>query len=245
MSLDAFDAAGVEVSNDYEYYGKILIDCAFMVFPGEKGSGVKPVPYDPQAHQGLRPFVQIDMQLDALPECKVQYAVKGNWPNYSQDWNKITMPSIRALGFVKDDGGLDLKKFNGTWVKCTKKTGYRKNQDPTKENYKTLVFLSSYATEQECHDAFETEHGSSAGAIDAEMGTGTVDTGQGSGKLDPAALAFVAYIVKEKARELGSDEVKVREAVKAWLAANADTCKGLTVETPEVEELIMTSCLPF
>ncbi|MBQ1507091.1 MAG: hypothetical protein IIZ36_01545, partial [Ruminococcus sp.] len=132
-SYDPWEAAGTEPTNTREYYGQILMDCVAMVFPGEKGSGQRPVVYDPTRHAGKRPFTQITATLDPLPEMGLTRETSSNWQNYSSDWLKITMPSIKNLGaFSNDKGGVDLRKFNKQWVKFQFVPGFVKNKDPEK-----------------------------------------------------------------------------------------------------------------
>ena len=82
---NAWKMAGSEPANTREYYGQILIDCVLMVFPGEKGSGQAPEPYDKAKHGNKRPYVQISATLDPLPEMQLARETSSRWQNYSAD----------------------------------------------------------------------------------------------------------------------------------------------------------------
>ena len=135
--MDPWEAAGIEYVPTYEYYGQIQINPVWMVFPGEKGSGQRPVPYNPQAHKDKRPFLQIEARLAAIPDQKLSFAMEMKWAQFDQDYQKISMPSIRKIGFVTPDGKADLKRLNGQWVKFESVEGFRQNKtSPEKGNYR-------------------------------------------------------------------------------------------------------------
>ena len=224
---DPWKAAGSESVNTREYYGQILVECVAMVFPGEKGSGQKPVAYDPKIHQGKRPFTQITMKLDSLPEMQLSTETSKNWQNYSADWTKITMPSIRKLGFVTKEGECDLLKFNNSWVKFRFIPGFTKNRDPEKPNYKTMEFLAVYKNEAECRKAYLTENGQDSEPSHTEPKST-------SNEAVESALKFVRSIA-ENAMKAGNP---VGEAVDTFLAQNAAACAGLKIDSPEIQALL-------
>ena len=225
---DAWNAAGTEYVSKREYYGRILVDCVAMVFPGAKGSGQKPVPYDPTVHTNARPFTQISLQLDPLPEMNLSYPIERNLSNFDQDWNKITMPSIRQVGFVTADGKCDLRKFDKSYVKFEVIPGFRKNKDPQKENYTTIKFTGAYKSEAECRKAYLEENGA-----DAELGpvTPTEQTDNST------AMSFVKAVIKES-RATGNDVGGILDDVKKFISDNKEVCGGLSITSPEVIDAI-------
>ena len=229
-SYDAWNAAGTEYVSKREYYGRILVDCVAMVFPGQKGSGQKPVPYDPQIHQGARPFTQISLQLDPLPEMNLSYPIERNLSNFDADWNKITMPSIRQVGYVTADGRCDLHKFDKSYVKFEIIPGFRKNKDPNRENYTTMKFTAAYKSEAECRKAYLEEYGGDA-EYQAETSTTTeqVDTS--------TAMPFIKAVIKES-RGKGKDVGGILDDVKKFIADNKEVCAGLSITSPEVIDAI-------
>ena len=232
-SYDAWSSAGTEYVSKREYYGQILIDCVAMVFPGPRGSKERPVPYDPQVHKGMQPFTQITMTLDALPEMQLSRPVECNWSNFDQDWNKISMPSIRQLGFVTADGRCDLRKFDHSFVKLEYIPGFRKNRDPEKDNYKTMKFSAVYADEKACRTAYLDENASSAEfsmPIAEEPVTATEES-------KASAMLFIKAVIKDS-RGKGKDISGILDDVRKFIAENQSTCAGLTITSPEVIDAI-------
>lgn len=229
-NYDAWNAAGTEYVSKREYYGRILVDCVAMVFPGAKGSGQKPVPYDPTIHANARPFTQISLQLDPLAELNLSYPIERNLSNFDADWNKITMPSIRQIGFVTADGKCDLRKFDNSWVKFEIIPGFRKNRDPSKENYTTMKFTAAYKDEAACRKAYLEENGA-----DAEFTTTTAPATESADA--SAAMPFIKAVIKD-ARNKGKDVGGILDEVKKFIADNAEVCAGLSITSPEVIDAI-------
>lgn len=229
QAYDPWEAAGLEPVNTREYYGQIDVDCVAKVFPGEKGSGLKPEVYDPVRHAGKRPFTEIAIRLNPLAEMQLANETKKTWQNYSSDWLKITMPSIKRLGFTLPNGGADLKKFDKQYVKFQFVEGFSKNKDPEKPNYKTMEFLEVYKDKAECLKAYLAENGD---ANNAET-----PAAQPQSTSDPAvksALVFVRSIA-ENAMKIGDD---VPEAVDKFLTQNVAACAGLKIDSPEIQALL-------
>ena len=229
-TYDAWNAAGTEYVTKREYYGRILVDCVAMVFPGQKGSGQKPVPYDPSIHGNARPFTQIELQLDPLPEMQLSFPIERNLANFDADWNKITMPSIRQIGFVTADGKCDLRKFDKSYVKFEIIPGFRKNKDPNKENYTTMKFTGAYKTEADCRKAYLEENG--ADAEYAPASTTTEQTADTS-----TAMTFIKAVIKD-ARSKGKDVGGVLDDVKKFMDDNKEVCSGLSITSPEIIDAI-------
>ena len=226
QNFDVWAAAGTEPTNARMYYGQIKFDLVAMVFPGEKGSGMKPVLYDPSVHQGKQPFVQITARLNPLAEMQLTRDTYSTWQNYNADWVKVTMPSIRKLGVVNADGSCDIKKFDGSWMKFRFVPGFTKNRDPEKPNYKTMEFLAVYKDKKECQKAYLAENTSSAEKKAEPQPTTNPAT--------ESAMKFIRSIA-ENAMKSGND---VDEAVDKFLAENSAVCAGLTISSQEVQALL-------
>ena len=231
-NFDAWSMAGTEYVSKREYYGQILVDCVAMVFPGPRGSKERPVPYDPEIHKGMQPFTPINMTLDPLPEMQLSRPVESNWSNFDQDWNKISMPSIRQLGFVTPDGRCDLRKFHKSYIKLEYIPGFRKNRDPEKDNYKTMKFSAAYADEKACRAAYLEEN-----SANAEFSAPVPEAAPASEDAKASAMIFIKAVIKDS-RSKGKDVSGILEDVRKFLSENAGTCAGLAITSPEVIDAI-------
>ena len=231
QTYDAWEAAENAKPVERAYYGKAMVDCVALVFPGK---GQKPVVFVPGQYPGARPFTQITIQLDPLPEMQLSRPVSSNWQDWSADWMKITMPSIKALGFTKQNGGADLRAFNGQWIKFVFEPGFTKNRDPEKPNYKTMKFCGLYPDEDACRKAYLQENTSAAGIGAVPQGA-AVNTEPA--KKDPAVTAALAF-VRSIAENAMKAENPIPEAVDDFLKKNAAACAGLTIESPEIQALL-------
>ena len=233
---DPWDAMGTEYVPTYEYYGQVSINGLWMVFPGEKGSGQKPVPYNPQTHAGMRPFLQIEARLAPIPDQQLSFAMEMRWTNFDQDWNKITMPSIRALGFIRQDGVCDVKKLNSTWVKLESVEGFRPNRsNPEKGNYKTWKFTAAYTDREACRQAFLAEHPASNSQQTAAQATATA--APANDPMKTMALKFIETTIQE-AYKAGAQYEEAVDKTAKFIETNAASCAGLTIDSPEVRELL-------
>ena len=229
QTYDPWEAAENAKERERAYYGKVMVDCVAMVFPGK---GQRPVVYVPGQYPNIQPFTQISIQLDPLPEMQLSRPVSNNWQDWSADWIKITAPSIKDLGFIKGNGGVDLRKFNDQWVKLTYEPGFTKNKDQTKPNYKTMKFIALYPNEAECRKAYLQENTSQT-AINSNTAPDLEPTAAPSQAV-ASALIFVRSIA-ENAMKAGNP---IPEAVDDFLQKNAAACAGLTITSPEVVALL-------
>lgn len=232
QTYDAWEAAENAKPVERAYYGRAMVDCVAMVFPGK---GQRPVVYVPGQYPGAKPFTQITIQLDPLPEMQLSRPVSANWQDWSADWQKITMPSIKNLGFTKQNGGADLRAFNGQYIKFTFEPGFTKNRDPEKPNYKTMKFCGLYPSEEACRKAYLQENTSNAG-VGVAVGA-AVQTSPAPKADDPAVTAALAF-VRSIAENALKSENPVPEAVDDFLTKNKDACAGLTIHSPEIQALL-------
>ena len=235
VNPDPWDVIGTEYVQTYEYYGQIDIKPVMMVFPGEKGSHQRPVVYDPKIHAGKNPFYQIQARLQVIPDQPISYSMERNWKQTDPDWNKITMLSIRKLGFVRADNVVDVRRFDGQWVKLENVEGYRQNRtEPEKGNYKTWKFTGVYADKEECRKAYLTEHPQSGNEPTAAASTSSPIIDDQAKKF---ALQFIETTIKE-AYKNGAQYEEAAQKAEQFINANAAACAGLTIDSPEVKDLL-------
>lgn len=230
QTYDPWEAAENAKERERAYYGKIMVDCVAMVFPAK---GQRPVVFVPGQYPNAQPFSQISIQLDPLPEMQLSKPVANNWQDWNADWIKITAPSIKDLGFIKPNGGVDLHGFNEKWVKFTYEPGFSKNKDPEKPNYKTMKFVALYPNEAECRKAYLQENTSQSG-INANPAAVPAAAAAPSDPAVASAMIFVRSIA-ENAMRAGNP---VPETVDDFLQKNAAACAGLTISSPEVQALL-------
>jgi len=145
---DPWAAADAAKPRDFEYYGQVKADAWFGFFPG---GGAKPIPFDPQQHPTDKRSVMIDIQIIPIPEQNVNFDVRQNYTDFSLDWTKVTLPSIKAIGV---DG---LRALNGRFVRVALVDGKREkkeNGNKTGEFYKTFKFLEVFADQAACTAAY-------------------------------------------------------------------------------------------
>ncbi|HAL16864.1 MAG TPA: hypothetical protein DCP32_08960 [Anaerolineaceae bacterium] len=221
---DAWEVADNAKPRDFEYFGQVKADVWFGYFPGNKA---KPIPFDPQQHPADKRAVMIDIQIIPVPEQNVTFDIRQNYTDFSLDWTKITLPSIKALGV---DG---LRALNGHYVRVAQVDGKREKKDEnghkTGEFYKTFKFLELYPDAAACSAAY-------AGAAPSHTEQ-TPDEPAGD-KEKETALKFAKVVVENTARG-ETDLNAVRTKVATALAGMPMINKHFTVDSPEIMNLIM------
>lgn len=220
---DPWEIADNAKPRDIEYYGKVMADVWFGYFPG---GGAKPIPFDPQQHPEDKRSVMIDIQIIPIPEQNVAFDIRQNYTDFSPDWTKITLPSIKALGV---DG---LRALNGRFVRVVQIDGKREKKDEngnkTGEFYKTFKFLAVYETEEECQQAYS---GNTPPHTELQP-----TNGNGNNEKD-TALKFAKVIVENTAR--GQTDIEaVKTSVWGAIAGMPMINKHFTADSPEIIELI-------
>lgn len=217
--FDPWAAAMDAKPREFELYGQIKIDVWTGYFPG---NGAKPIPHDPGQHPADKRNVMIDMSLLSIPEQPQQYPVEGHFTDFSLDWVKITLPSIKALG-------VDLRALDGRWVKISQVPGKRANPKKAGEFYSTLKFLAVYDSETACREAYtgqplSTEEHAAAPApeMSAEKQT---------------ALQFAGVVIKNAASHTQTQSA-ARALITAQLAAFPMIQQHFTIDSPEIAALV-------
>ena len=206
-----------------EYYGQVKADVWFGYFPGD---GAKPIPFDPAIHPADKRTAQIEIHIIPIPEQSVSWDIYQGYSDFSTDWTKITLPSIKAIGF---DG---LKNLNGRWVRVAMADGKREKKDKatgqkTGEFYPTFKFIEAYADQAACSVAYagnshHTEQPPLPDAGDAEK---------------KSALAFATVIVKQSVAK-GGDLTSIIADVTTGIAGMPMLNKHFTGDSPEILTLI-------
>lgn len=220
---DPWAAADAAKPRDFEYYGQVVADAWFGFFPG---SGAKPIPFDPQQHPTDKRAVMIDIQIIPVPEQNVSFDVRQNYTDFSLDWTKVTLPSIKAIGV---DG---LRALNGRYVRVALVDGKREkkgeNGSKTGEFYKTFKFLEVYANAAECSAAY-------AGSSPAH--TEPADPVDEADKEKATALQFAKVVVTNQARGK-KDKSEILKAVTEMIAGMPLISKYYSGNSPEIEAMI-------
>jgi hypothetical protein len=227
---DPWEIADNAKPREFEYYGLVKADVWFGFFPG---GGQKPVPFDPQQHPVEKRVVMIDIQIIPIVDQNITFDVKQNYTDFSLDWTKVTLPSIKALGL---DG---LRSLNGKFARVTLVDGKREKKDEdgnkTGEFYKTFKFLQVFADEQACRQAYS---GASPAHTEPEQPT---SNGNGNGAVSAdkmTALSFAKVIVTNAAKDQKDLNV-IRETIATNFANYPLINQHLTVDSPEVMTMIM------
>lgn len=221
---DPWAQADAAKPRDFEYYGQVKADAWFGFFPG---GGAKPIPFDPQQHPTDKRAVMIDIQILPIPEQNVNFDVRQNYTDFSLDWTKVTLPSIKACGV---DG---LRALNGRFVRVALVDGKRErkgdNGNKTGEFYKTYKFIEVYADQAACTAAY-------AGAAPAhtEPESSPVDEEE---REKATALQFARVVVTNQARGK-TDKAEVLKAVTEVIAGMPLISKFYTGDSAEIVTMI-------
>ncbi len=220
---DPWAVADSAKPRDFEYYGQVKADCWFGFFPG---GGAKPIPFDSQQHPVDKRTTMIEIQIIPVPEQNVTFDVKQNYTDFSPDWTKVTLPSIKALGV---DG---LRSLNNRFVRVALVDGKREKKDEngnkTGEFYKTFKFLDVFTDQAACTMAYS---GSSPAHTEQAPATDSSDTEK------QTALVFAKVVVENAAR--GQTDIQVIiDTVSAAIATMPMISKYFTGQSPEILNMI-------
>lgn len=209
---------------DFEYYGQVKADAWFGFFPG---GGAKPIAFDPQQHPVDKRTVMIDIQIIPVPEQNISFDIRQNYTDFSPDWTKVTLPSIRAIGV---DG---LRALNDRWVRVVQVDGKREKKDEngkkTGEFYKTFKFLEVYPDAATCSTAY-------AGASPAHTESQPDPVADGD-KEKTTALQFAKVVITNKAQGKTDPQAVINSVTEA-IAGMPMINKFFTGDSPEILALI-------
>lgn len=138
---DLYDAAMEEIKPTKHYFGEVVTtDLAAWVFP--KG-GSKRL-FDPTVDPVKNRRLEITIEIQPLTG---QYTVNRNPFDFTDDWQKFTLPSLKKLG-------LDLRSLKGKFVHVVAEvSGNYVNASGETKDRTALVFVETYADRTACEDA--------------------------------------------------------------------------------------------
>lgn len=225
---DPWAAADAAKPREFEYFGQVKADAWFGFFPG---GGSKPVPFDPQQHPADKRAVMVDIQIIPIPEQNIAFDIRQSYTDFSLDWTKITLPSIRALGV---DG---LRSLNGKYVRLGLVDGKREkkeNGNKTGVFYKTFKFLEVYPDAAACSAAYA---GAAPGGHTEPMVEPAAKPEDAGDANKATALQFAKVVVTNQARgKTNKDEVM--KAVAEVIASMPLINQYYTGHSPEVTAMI-------
>lgn len=234
-------AAAEEVVYSNTYYGKCLLTFWEGKFPRNaegKPSG-RPVRWvegdDPKDR-----IIMIDFLLDLLPGSSANFQVKQSWMKHDKDWQRIVIPSLKEIGVVDDSGAVDFSQVKDHYVKVQQVEGTRPRDknNPDKGNWNTYKFLAIYKSQEEAAAAMALDSGDMP--IPSETPAPKKATKNDQRKA--AALEFVKVALKSM-EGLKPDEIKT--SLGQFIESNPNIKPYLSIDDPEVMELINNVSIPF
>lgn len=238
--FDPFDSINAPyVPPPLELWGMVEINawaCALV-------SGVGRVPYSDPA---LKRYTAIDIFVQSLPEQGITKPKQQecNMLYESDEWNKITLASINALGIT------DVRTLNGKWARIEKVNGkpyyekvngkYRKFDEFGKpvepKGYERIFkFIALYNNEDECRAAYFANGGKT---VEASAQANQVINGEETDRM--TAIAFMNALVPNACKgKANMGEAII--AVKAMIESNPIISKHFSENSPEVIDLITKS----
>ena len=217
LNDDPFAEASNSKMPDFEYFGQLKIKAWWGVFPKEGGA---PVEFDPKQHNLNERQGMVDIAIACISQQDTRFPPHASYVMTSADWNKITKPSIQAMGFE------NVREINDKWVRVAQVDGFKKRKDKPGEFYKTLKVLEVYSSEQAC--------------IAAYMGDSQYTEPVSSQSDKQSALSVLRVMVAE-----AGAVTKVKPAVQAIVAEkiqkNELVSRNFNAESPEVQELILAA----
>jgi hypothetical protein len=223
---DPWKLADEAKPRDFEYFGQMMADVWFGFFPG---GGQKPIAFDPAQHPIDKRTVMIDIQIIPIAAQNVDFDIRKNYTDFSTDWTKITLPSIKALGV---DG---LRALNGKFVRVAQVPGKREKKDEngnkTGEFYTTFKFLEIYADEAACVTAYEG-NSSHTEQNDPQPVTTGISADQ------QTALKFSRAVIENTVKGETDLDVIINK-LTATLAAMPMINKHYSAQSPEIMQMVM------
>jgi hypothetical protein len=249
-TIDPFDTASNPPEQTYDLFGKVEISawaCALV-----KGTGK--VPHDPAVHP--KRFTAVDIYIEPLPEIDVKYpkTLEDHLIAEFTEWAKITLPSIKALGFD------NVRDINGKYVRVARVPNGKKyerkdtNGNPTGEmrDETTFKFVALFADEDACRAAWVAAGGTPSNGSNGNGSNGhNVPLQAGTEDAEKAtAYQFLKVIVGNATKGMTKETHKwadAQAAVAQAIAQYPTVAKFYTVNSMETGALIteQTNLLPF
>lgn len=225
------------------YYGKCLMTFWEGKFPRDENNKItgKPIRWyegdDPKSR-----MIMIDVMLDLAPGCTSNYPVQISCPKHDKDWQKIVLPSIVEAGAVRDDGVADFSKVKDHWVKVEQVEGTRPRDknNPDKGCWNTYKFLAIYDSKEACLAAMAEDNGDDVPAEKPAAAKAKKTSKNDEGR--KAAIEFCRAVV---AGYKGQDAATIRSGIASFIESNPNAKPYITVDDPEIAEMIEDAAIPF
>ena len=238
--MDLMKAAAEEPVYSNVYYGKCLLTLWEGKFPRNEDGRIigKPVRWN-EGDDPKERIVMIDVLLDLCPGCTSNFPVSISCTSHDKDWVKIVVPSIKELGCTDEEGRVALWKIKDHWVKVQQVEGTRPRDksNPDKGCWNTLKFLAVYQNEEACLKAMALDNGE-----EPEQPAKSAPKSNKKQQQREAALKFVEVAI---GTYKGMSEAEIKDALSKFIEASPTVKPYLSVEDPDVIELITNAAIPF
>jgi len=221
---DVWNSADNAVPRPSVFFGRVDFDLYHCVL--RKGEGA--VVFDPAQHKEQEKRTNISITVTPLSSSPYQFLTERRVLAESREWASKVLPSIKALG-------LSTRELNNRWVRYEMVPTGRKftGNDGIEKEATTFKFLQVYCNEDAAEAAAAELYSSNAEeSTDSEPAT----SGDNGAERN-TALSFLPGIVNMA----GKDKSKVA----TMLAGMPLVSKYFTVDSPEVQELLVEEEIPF
>ena len=242
--MDLMKAAAEEPVYSNVYYGKCLLTLWEGKFPRNEEGRItgKPVRWN-EGDDPKERIVMVDVLLDLCPGCSSNYPVSISCTSHDKDWVKIVLPSIKELGCTDEEGRVALWKVKDHWCKVEQVQGTRPRDknNPDKGCWNTLKFLAIYRSEEDCLQAMALDNGEGP-EIPADPVPSMLKKNSKKAQQREAALKFVEVALGTY-KGMKLDEIK--DALNKFIEASPTVKPYLSIDDPDVAEMINNAAIPF
>lgn len=220
------------------FYGKCLLTVWLGKFPEGGGAPVRWVEGDPESAKRT----MIDFMLDLAPGSTAKFPVKQRMNKKDRDWWGIMLPSMKDAGAVDDKGHVDLKLVKDHWVKIEQVEGsrLRDKNDPEKGHWNTYKFLEIYKDEDACIKAMALDNGT-----EPEETPAPAAPKRGKAKNDERRQAALEFCRVTIGTCKGMKPDEIRKTADVFIQNNPNVAPYVTVDDPEIQEMINEYSIPF
>ncbi len=209
------------------YYGQVHVGTWYCMLV--KGAGK--VKWNPDKDPRDQRRTAIDISVDTLDEMGLDYLLSRQMIAESNEWNKIVLPSVKALGVPS------LAAFNGAWAALQfAGTGRKYQSQYGEKEATTFKFLSLYGDEASCRAAYRQEQAARGDADDDGNGNGNGHSPAPEPEqpqVDPArdvALGFLKVLCAQHKNDPA--------ALQAAINSLPQIAKYFTVNSPETQAYV-------
>lgn len=242
---ELMDEAAEPVVYSDVYYGKCLMTFWEGKFPRDENNKIvgKPVRWN-EGDDPKQRLIMVDMMLDLCAGCTSNYPIQFSLPKHDKDLQKIIIPSLVELGAVKPNGDADFSLAKDHFVKLQQVEGTRPRDknDPDKGHWNTYKFLAIYQSEEECLNAMALDNGEDdlPGVPAASTAPKKRDSKQDQRRA--AALEFCRVAI---GTYKGMKAEEIKQAAQNFIQSNPNVKPFVTIDDPEITEMISEASIPF